>query len=66
MGGRVSQGLISMWEKGNATPGRENLLLLAGVLGEPVEDLVVDRPDAEPDSAAPDEPSPRDTMAAQG
>ncbi len=42
LGGNASQGLISNWERGKATPNREYLLLLAGTLGIPVEDLVVD------------------------
>lgn len=42
LGGRTSQGLISMWERGRASPSRENLVLLAGALGVRVEDLIVD------------------------
>lgn len=41
-GGRASQGLISNWETGRALPNRENLILLAGITGLPVEHFLVD------------------------
>lgn len=42
LGGNASQGLVSNWECGRASPSRANLILLAGALGVPVERLLVD------------------------